>query len=175
MPKIDNPKTIKLYSNNEDILFFQGRYKENIIMVPNMNYEIEYTIYSKKVENHEILVNCIDISTKDIIKTWLIKTAVNQPKISQVIKVDCMVGESTQVQFSFTSPLNTWSVLHFESSNRRMLQLPADQISFNSEENKIIKINVCKNVQAGRGTAYVFISDNDNLFNQIIQVDVSYY
>ena len=175
LPKIDSPKTIKLYSSNEDILFFQGRYKENIIMVPNMNYEIEYIIYSKKVENHEILVNCIDISTKDIIKTWLIKTAVNQPKISQVIKVDCMVGESTQVQFSFTSPLNTWSVLHFESSNRRMLQLPADQISFNSEENKIIKINVCKNEQAGRGTAYVFISDNDNLFNQIIQVDVSYY
>ena len=175
LPIIDSPKTIKLYSSNEDILFFQGRYKENIIMVPNMNYEIEYIIYSKKVENKEILVNCIDISTKEIIKTWLIKTAVNQPKISQVIKVDCMVGESTQVQFSFTSPLNTWSVLHFESSNKRMLQLPADQISFNSEENKIIKINVIKNEQAGRGTAYVFISDNDNLFNQIIQVDVSYY
>ena len=175
LPIIDTPKTIKLYSSNEDILFFQGRYKESIILVPNMRYELEYVVFSKKVENHEILINCIDISTKEIIKTWLIKTAVNQPKVSQIIKVDCMVGTSTQVKFSFTSPLNTWSVLHFESSNKRMLPLPADQIAFNSEENKIITINVCKYEQPGRGTAYVFISDDDNLFNQIIQVDISYY
>ena len=103
------------------------------------------------------------------------RTTVNQPKVSQVIKVDCLVGSSTQVKFSFTSPLNTWSVLHFESSNRLMIELPLDQIAFNSEENKIITINVCKSLNPGRGTSYVFISDNDNLFNQIIQVDVSYY
>ena len=144
-------------------------------MVQNMRYEIEYTIYSKKVENHEILLNCIDISSKEIIKTWLVKTSVNKPKVSQVIKVECNIGSSTQVKFSFTSPLNTWSILHFESSNTRMVQLPADQIAFNSEENKIITINICKNEEAGRGTAYVFISDNDNLFNQTIQVDVVYF
>ena len=175
LPIVDQPTTIKLYSSNEDILFLQGRYKESIIMVQNMRYEIEYTIYSKKVENHEILLNCIDISSKEIIKTWLVKTSVNKPKVSQVIKVECNIGSSTQVKFSFTSPLNTWSILHFESSNTRMVQLPADQIAFNSEENKIITINICKNEEAGRGTAYVFISDNDNLFNQTIQVDVVYF
>ena len=175
LPIVDQPTSIKLYSSNEDILFLQGRYKESIIMVQNMRYEIEYTIYSKKIENHEILLNCIDLSTKEIIKTWLVKTAVNKPKVSQVIKVECNVGSSTQVKFSFTSPLNTWSVLHFESSNTRMVQLPADQIAFNSEENKIITINVCKSEEAGRGTAYVFISDNDNLFNQTIQIDIVYF
>ena len=56
-----------------------------------------------------------------------------------------------------------------------MVELPADQIAFNSEENKIITINICKSQNPGRGTAYVFISDNDNLFNQTIQIDVSYY
>ena len=175
LPIIDTPKTIKIYSSNEDILFLQGIYKEKIIMVPNMRYEVEYVVYSKKVENHEILLNCIDISNKEVIKTWLVKTAVNQPKVNQVIKVDCMVGTSTQVKFSFTSPLNTWAILYFESSNKRMLQLPADQIAFNSEESKMVTINVCKYEQAGRGTGYVFISDSDNLFNQTIQVDVNYY
>ena len=175
LPIVDSPKTIKLYSSNEDILFFQGRYKENITMIQNMRYEVEFTIYSKKVENHEILINCIDISNKEIIKTWLIKTAVNTPKVSQVIKVDCLIGTSTQAKFSFTSPLNTWSVLHFESSNKSMVELPADQMPFNSEENKIVTINICKCPNPGRGTAFVFISDNDNLFNQTIQIDVSYY
>jgi hypothetical protein len=175
LPIVDSPRTVRLYSSNEDILFFQGIYKENIILIQNMSYEVEYTVFSKKIDNHEILLNCTDISTKEIIKTWLIKTAVNQPKVSQVIKVDCLIGTTTQVRFSFTSPLNTWSVLHFESSNKSMIELPADQIAFNSEENKIIKINVCKSLSPGRGTSYVFISDNDNLFNQVIQVDVSYY
>ena len=175
LPIVDTPKTIKICSSNEDILFLQGRYKENIIMIPNMRYEIEYLIYSKKIENYEILLNCIDISSKEVIKTWLIKTAVNQPKVIQVIKAECLVNSTMKVNFSFTSPLNTWSVLHFESSDKTMVYLPADQIAFNSEENKIISMNICKKSQSGRGTAYIFISDNDNLFNQTIQVDVSYY
>ena len=175
IPEIDNPRTVKLYSSNENIVFFQGKYKQNIMLIPNMKYEIEYFVYSKKIENNEVLINCIDLSNKEIIKSWLIKTAVNQPKISQVIKVNCYIGNSTQVKFSFTSPLNTWSVLYFESSNRSMVELPVEQMAFNSEENKIITINICKSLIAGRGTAYVFISDSDNLFNQIIQVDVVYY
>ena len=175
LPIVDSPKTIKLYSSNEDILYFQGRYKENIIMIKNMRYEVEYTIYSKKVENHEILINCIDIFSNEIIKTWLIKIGVNTPRVSQIIKVDCLIGTSTQTKFYFKSPLNTWSVLHFESSNKYMVELQADQIAFNSEENKIITINIGKCQNPGRETAYVFISDNDNLFNQTIQIDVNYY
>ena len=145
------------------------------MMIPNIKFEAEYMVYSKKIENNDILINCIDISNKEIIKTWLVKTVVNQPKVSQVIKVNCLIGNSTQVKFSFTSPLNTWSVLNFESSNRNMVELPVEQIAFNSEENKIITINICKSLVAGRGTAYVFISDSDNLFNQIIQVDIVHY
>ena len=175
IPEIDTQRSIKLYSSDENILFFQGKYKQNIMMIPNIKFEAEYMVYSKKIENNDILINCIDISNKEIIKTWLVKTVVNQPKVSQVIKVNCLIGNSTQVKFSFTSPLNTWSVLNFESSNRNMVELPVEQIAFNSEENKIITINICKSLVAGRGTAYVFISDSDNLFNQIIQVDIVHY
>ena len=175
LPEIDSPRTIRLYSSNENVLFFQGKYKQNIMLIPNIRYEVEYFIHSKKVENNDIIINCLDISNKEVIKTWLVKTAVNQPKVSQVIKVNCLIGNSTQVKFSFTSPLNTWSVLYFESSNRNMVELPVEQLAFNSEENKIITINICKSLIAGRGTAYVFISDSDNLFNQIVQVDVIYY
>ena len=34
-------------------------------------------IYSKKIENSDIRINCIDISNKEIIKTLLIKTVLN--------------------------------------------------------------------------------------------------
>ena len=175
LPEIYSPRTVKLYSSDENILFFQDKYKQNIMVIPNMRYEIEYVVFSKKIANNDILINCIDISNKEVIKTWLVKTAVNQPKVNQVIKVNCLIGNSTQVKFSFTSPLNTWSVLYFESSNRNMVELPVEQMPFNSEENKIITINICKSLVAGRGTAYVFISDSDNLFNQIVQIDIIYY
>ena len=35
-----------------------------------MSYEIEYTVFSKKIENHEILLHCTDISTKEIITDY---------------------------------------------------------------------------------------------------------
>ena len=73
------------------------------------------------IENNDILINYIDISNKEIIKTLLVKTVVNQPKVNQVIKVNYLIGNSTQVKFLFTSSLNTWSVLNFESSNRNII------------------------------------------------------
>ena len=50
LPIVDSPRTIRIYSSNEDILYLQGRYKENIIMIQNMRYEVEYTVFSKKVK-----------------------------------------------------------------------------------------------------------------------------
>ena len=50
-----------------------------------------------------------------------------------------------------------------------IIELSVEQITFNSDENKIITINIYKLLVAGRGTAYVFISDSVNFFNQIIR------
>ena len=66
------------------------------MMIQNTRFEAEYMVYSKKIENNDILINCIDISNKEIIKTWLVKTVVNQPKVSQIIKVKCLIGNSAQ-------------------------------------------------------------------------------
>ena len=48
LPEIDSQRSIKLYSSDENILFFQGKYKQNIMMIPNIKFEAEYMVYSKK-------------------------------------------------------------------------------------------------------------------------------
>ena len=35
----DNQRSIKLYSSDENILFFQGKYKQNIMIIPNVRFE----------------------------------------------------------------------------------------------------------------------------------------
>ena len=79
-------------------------------------------IYSKKIENNDILINCIDISNKEIIKTWLVKTVVNQPKVSQVIKVNCLIGNSTKVKFSFINMILLNMLLNFLQNFFELLQ-----------------------------------------------------
>ena len=39
LPEIDNQRSIKLYSSDENILFFQGKYKQNIMIIPNVRFE----------------------------------------------------------------------------------------------------------------------------------------
>ena len=46
LPEIDIQRLIKLYSSDENI--FQGKYKQNIMMIPNIRFEAEYMVYSKK-------------------------------------------------------------------------------------------------------------------------------
>ena len=48
------------------------------MMIPNIRSEVEYMVYSKKTENNnDIQINFIDISNKEITKTWLVKIVVN--------------------------------------------------------------------------------------------------
>ena len=44
--EIDIQRSIKLYSSDENI--FQGKYKQNIMMISNIRFEADYMIYSKK-------------------------------------------------------------------------------------------------------------------------------
>jgi hypothetical protein len=67
-----------------------------IMIIPNIRFEVEYMVYSKKIENNDILINFIDISYKEIIKNLLVKIVVNQPIVSQIIKVKCLIGNSTK-------------------------------------------------------------------------------
>ena len=175
IPPSSISRTIQFYSSDPDTLYFDDKYKELIILIPNYPYTIEYIIYPKENKNYEILVNCVDISTNEVIKNFLIKTNPNKPAVYHILNINAQCNDETILKFQFQNPLSQWAILKFDSSNKKIVVLDNDLIQFNPDENKYVSFRLLKQGNPGKAEAYIFVSDNEELFNQAILLDINYY
>ena len=175
---IPTKKKLKFYSSNENLLFFDDKYKNDGLEIEsNKSYEINFNIRIKQEGYHEILINCVDVNSNEVAKTWLIQATMNKSNISRIVKVDYKIDLSTELaaQISFQSPLNIDSVLYFTSSQKTVIELPESQIEFKAKETKNISINIRQKLIPGFYKEYVFITDENELFYESIQFDVNYF
>lgn len=88
-----------------------------------MTNEIKYIIYPKKEENYEVVINCVDISNRELIKSWMVRIMPDKPQINHVHKIDCRVNSVTNIKYEFTNSLNSWVIFNFESNNPEILNV----------------------------------------------------
>ena len=118
-----SPKTIRLFSNNSDILSFPEKFNQPIIIVPNIPNDIKFVVYPKKDENYDIIINCVDISNRELIKNWLVRVLPEKPEINHVHKIDCKINSVTNIKYEFTNSLNSWIIYNFEANNPDILNV----------------------------------------------------
>jgi nephrocystin-4 len=117
------PKTVQFFSSNSEVLFFPDKYSNPIILVPNIPNEIKYIIFPKSNSNNDILVNCVDISSRELLRSWMIRMITEKPQINFVHQIDCRVGSATNFKYEFMNQLNSWILLNFESNNQELMNV----------------------------------------------------
>ena len=169
-------KKLKFYTKDINIIFFDDIYKNGILVEPNKIYHIDFYIYVKKLKNYEIMINSIDMKNKEIYKSWVIKASVGKLNIIQRINIDYVINVNNDVKtsFQFTNPLNIFSVINFICSTKTVIDIPVNQIYFDAKETKHIIINIRKILIKQKITAYIFITDENKFFNDVIEVNINY-
>ena len=168
----------KFYSSDNNNISFDQLYKNGIVAHKNDTLKIEYTLYlTKRTKDREIQINCVNNKNKEIYKTWIIKPNITQINIIQTLTINYLkeINNDIRTSFEFKNPLNIKCVINFLVSTRTVIDIPINQINFNSEEKKNIIINIRKILIPQTITAYIFISDENNLFHQVIQVNINYF
>jgi hypothetical protein len=117
------PRTIQLFSSNPEVLFFPEKFNTPIILVPNMSNDIKYVIYPKREESTDVVVHCVDISNRELVRGWLIRILPEKPEINHIHNIDCKVGSATNIKYEFTNSLNSWVIFNFESNNPELLKV----------------------------------------------------
>lgn len=169
-------KRIKFCSSDNNAIIFDDEYKNGIIINPNKMYQIDFYVYIKKLQNYKIMVNCLDMDNKEIFKSWIINAIAGQFNIIQKIDIDYIIKSSNEVKtsFEFTNPLNSFSVINFICSTKTVIDIPINQINFDSKETRNIIINVRKILIPQKITAYIFIMDTNNFFHDVVEVNINY-
>lgn len=169
-----NSRTVQFYSSNPEILYLADKCNTAMILVPNMSNEIKYIVYPKKNENYEIILNCVDMSSRELIKSWLVKILPENPHINHVHKIDCKVDSVTNIKYEFTNTLNSWVIFNFESNNPELLSIVDSRLPFNANEKKFINITIPAQNQMGRAEVLVFVSESEETYSETILFQLNY-
>jgi hypothetical protein len=169
------PRTIKLYSSDNELMFFPEKYGQPIILVPSLQNEFKYIVYPKKNDPIDLVLNCVDISTRELVKSWLVRVTPEKPEINHVHKVDVKVNLASTIKYEYTNALNNYVVYNFESNSPEILKVVDSRLPFNASEKKQLTINIPPQRQIGRAEVLVFVSDLEELYSETILFQLNYY
>ena len=167
---------LKFCSSDNNITFFDDLYKKGILFQPNKMYQVDFNIYAKKLGNYEIMINCIDMKNKEIFKTWIINLRAGKLNIINKLNITYIINISNDVKthFEFTNPLNNFAIINFICSTKTVIDIPINQIHFEANEKKNIIVNIRKILIPQEITAYIFVTDENEFFQHIIEVNIKY-
>ena len=168
---------LKFYSSDNNIVSFDNEFKNGIIAKKDKIYKINYELYLTKIKSdNEIMVNCLDMKNKEIYKSWIIKPQITKINYADKINMTFIkeINNDIKTTFEYRNPLNKICVIHFTCSTKTVMDIPFNQINFNANEKKKIIINIRKILIPQKITSFIFANDDNNLFNQVIQVSINY-
>ena len=112
-----NARNVQFFSSNEDILYLSEKYKKPIVLIPNLSNEVRCVVNPRQNDTFEVLLNCVDISTRELLKTWQFKIMADKPEISHVHKIDCRLNQILNFKYEFSNPLNQYMIFNFEANS----------------------------------------------------------
>ena len=99
------------------------KYSQPFVMVANLQNEIRYIVYSKTNKQHEVVLSCVDVSARELVKSWLIRIIPEKPEINSVHKLECKYNQTTTIKYEYTNTLNSWIIYNFESNSTELLKV----------------------------------------------------
>ena len=159
---VGNNMTLQLFTDHPDTILFPQGFDTPFTLFPNTIAKTKFILYPKIDEGNLALINCVNVYTRELYKSWLIKYTVGIPKIDETEQINCIIGSQNLINYSCTNPIERNTILTFYSGDDNIMEVIDKVNSFNVEETKKIKLLIHDKGNIGREEVLLFISDNND-------------
>ena len=160
--------TLQLFTNYPDVIIFPHDSRNPFTVKPNTTEVKKYMIYSRRDEENSAIINCVNVYTRNIYKSWLIKYEIDWPHIDESETVECIIGNKNEFTYRYKNPMSKFMVLTFYSGNEDIFEVFDRVVTFNGEESKDIKFQIHDKGIQGKEEVLLFISDDNEDFCRTI-------
>ena len=171
---LENKLVLKLYTDRPEAIQFPEGYNNSFDLIPNSTAESKFVLYPKNKNRNNALINCVNINTRELYKSWLIKYTCANVVVSDEKKIDCYVGSQTNIKFECTNPIDKWVLLKFESSDDNLMYVVDNMVPFNGKEEKYINIIIPRQIHKRKFDTYLFISDENEEYSKTIVFHINF-
>ena len=160
--------TLQLFTNYPDVIIFPHDSRNPFTVKPNTTEVKKYMIYSRRAEENSAIINCVNVYTRNIYKSWLIKYEIDWPHIDESETVECIIGNKNEFTYRYKNPMSKFMVLTFYSGNEDIFEVFDRVVTFYGEESKDIKFQIHDKGIQGKEEVLLFVSDDNEDFCRTI-------
>ena len=174
MNNLDNKLILQLYTDRTEAIQFPEGYNTSFELIQNSTAEGKFILFPKNKNRTNALIHCVNINTRELYKSWLIKYTCANVVISDEKNIECYVGSQTNIKFECTNPIDKWVLLKFESSDDNLMYVVDSVVPFNGKEEKYINIIIPRQIYKRKFDAFLFISDENEEYSKTIVFHINF-
>ena len=171
---LENKLELQLFTDRPEIIQFPKGYETPFDLVQNSTAESKYILYPKNKNRSNAMINCVNINTRDLYKSWLIQFTCGNPTISSSQNIDCYVGNQTNIKYECVNPIDKWVLLKFESSDDNLMYVVDSVVPFNGKETKYINIIIPSQINKRKFEVLLFISDENEEYSKTVLFQINF-
>jgi hypothetical protein len=171
---LDNKLVLQLYTDRPEVIQFPKGYETPFDLVQNSTAESKYILYPKNKNRNTAMINCVNINTRELYKSWLLQFTSGNPTISSSQSIECYVGSQTNIKYECVNPIDKWVMLKFESSDDNLMYVVDNVLPFNGKESKYINIIIPSQIKKKKFEALLFISDENEEYSKTVLFQINF-
>ena len=171
---LENKLVLQLFTDRPEIIQFPKGFDVPFDLIQNSTAESKYVLYPKNKNRNAALINCINVNTRDLYKSWLIQFASGNATISSSQNIECYVGSQTNIKYECVNPIDKWVMLKFESSDDNLMYVVDNAMSFNGKETKYINIIIPRQINKRKFDVLLFISDENEEYSKTVLFHINF-
>ena len=171
---LENKLVLQLFTDRPEIIQFPKGFDVPFDLIQNSTAESKYILYPKNKNRSVALINCINVNTRDLYKSWLIQFTSGNATISSSQNIECYVGSQTNIKYECVNPIDKWVMLKFESSDDNLMYVVDNAMSFNGKETKYINIIIPRQINKRKFDVLLFISDENEEYSKTVLFHINF-
>jgi hypothetical protein len=171
---LDNKLVLQLFTDRTETIQYPEGINKPFDLIRNSTAETKFILYPKNKNRNNALINCVNVNTRELYKSWLIKYTCANVVVSDEKNIECYVGSQTNIKYECTNPIDKWVLLKFESSDDNLMYVVDNVVPFNGKEEKYINIIIPRQIYKRKFDAFLFISDENEEYSKTIVFHINF-
>ena len=171
---LDTKLVLQLFTDRPEVIQFPKGYETPFDLIQNSTAESKYILYPKNKNRQTAMINCVNINTRELYKSWLIQFTTGNPTISSSQNIDCYVGNQTNIKYECVNPIDKSVMLKFESSDDNLMYVVDNVVPFNGKETKYINIIIPSQINKRKFEVLLFISDENEEYSKTVLFQINF-
>lgn len=160
-----------LFSSNNRMVETSGEiYK----LTPNAYNALSVNVRTYERDYRKVRINCVDINTKELIRSWLMLIESEEPKVTKTEDIKLIIDRGVSREIDFTNKLNKEAVFEFATSRPDLCVPKQTHVLVGAKATKRIEFFFPPKRIKGKGDCLVFINDEDYNFYESYRFKLKY-